>query len=45
MSLDEIYIDIEGQSVFAPINGIRIPFHISTIKNVVQPDPDRASTW
>jgi len=45
MSLDEIYIDIEGQSVFAPINGIPIPFHISTIKNVVQPDPDRASTY
>ena len=39
----EIYVDMEGQVVFVPINGTPVPFHISMIKNAVQPDPDRAS--
>lgn len=40
---NEIYVDMEGQAVFVPINGSSVPFHISVIKNTVQPDPDRAS--
>jgi nucleosome binding factor SPN SPT16 subunit len=40
---NEIYVDMEGQVVFVPINGSPVPFHISMIKNTVQPDPDRAS--
>ena len=34
---------MEGQVVFVPIHGSPVPFHISMIKNAVQPDPDRAS--
>lgn len=29
--------------MFLPINGQPVPFHISTIKNVVMPDPDRST--
>lgn len=42
---NEIYVDMEGQVVFVPINGSSVPFHISVIKNTVQPDPDRASAY
>jgi nucleosome binding factor SPN SPT16 subunit len=42
---NEIYVDMEGQVVFVPINGSPVPFHISMIKNTVQPDPDRASAY
>lgn len=41
---NEIYVDMEGQVVFVPINGSPVPFHISMIRNVVQPDPDRTAT-
>lgn len=37
-------MDMQGQVLFAPINGSQVPFHISMIKNAVQPDPDRAAT-
>mmetsp|Transcript_2922 Transcript_2922/g.8893 ORF Transcript_2922/g.8893 Transcript_2922/m.8893 type:complete len:574 (-) Transcript_2922:748-2469(-) len=42
---NEIYVDVEAQSIFVPVNGVPIPFHISMIKNTVQPDPDRNSTY
>jgi len=32
-----------NECVLVPINGNPVPFHISTIKNVVQPDPDKAT--
>jgi nucleosome binding factor SPN SPT16 subunit len=41
----EVYVDMQGQVLFAPINGSQVPFHISMIKNAVQPDPDRAATY
>ena len=44
LTQNEIYVDLAGQVVFAPINGCPIPFHISMIKNVVLPDPDRTAT-
>ena len=43
MPLHEIYVDIQGQSVFVPVNGSAVPLHISMIKNVVQPEPDLTS--
>lgn len=42
---NEIYVDLAAQVVFAPINGSPVPFHISMIKNAVQPDPDRTATY
>mmetsp|Transcript_2955 Transcript_2955/g.9019 ORF Transcript_2955/g.9019 Transcript_2955/m.9019 type:complete len:755 (-) Transcript_2955:748-3012(-) len=41
----EIFVDMQGQTFFAPINGAQVPFHISMVKNVVQPDPDRTATY
>jgi len=41
----EVYVDMQGQVLFAPINGSQVPFHISMIKNAVQPDPDRTATY
>lgn len=41
----EVHVDMEGQVVFVPIHGSPVPFHISMIKNAVQPDPDRASAY
>jgi len=38
-----IHVDMETGCVFLPINGQPVPFHISTIKNVVMPDPDRST--
>jgi len=41
----EIFVDMQGQTLFAPMNGSQVPFHISMVKNVVQPDPDRTATY
>eukprot|EP00616_Rhizochromulina_sp_CCMP1243_P017883 CAMPEP_0118980332 /NCGR_PEP_ID=MMETSP1173-20130426/28059_1 /TAXON_ID=1034831 /ORGANISM="Rhizochromulina marina cf, Strain CCMP1243" /LENGTH=1081 /DNA_ID=CAMNT_0006930669 /DNA_START=32 /DNA_END=3277 /DNA_ORIENTATION=+ len=38
-----IHVDMERECIFLPINGQPVPFHISTIKNVVMPDPDRST--
>jgi len=38
-----VHVDMEKEAVFLPIGGVPVPFHISTIKNVVMPDPDRAT--
>ena len=37
---NQVKVDMANQSVILPICGNPVPFHISTIKNVVLPDPD-----
>jgi len=41
----EVFVDMQGQVIFAPMNGSQVPFHVSMIKNAVQPDPDRAASY
>lgn len=36
-------VDMQREAVLVPINGQIVPFHISTIKNVSMPEPDRAT--
>jgi hypothetical protein len=33
-------VDLEKECLLVPINGHTVPFHISTIKSMTQPDPD-----
>lgn len=40
---NQVKVDMANQSVILPICGNPVPFHISTIKNVVLPDPDNAT--
>ena len=40
---NRVHVDMEKEVVFLPIGGIPVPFHISTIKNVMMPDPDSAT--
>lgn len=40
---NQVKVDMVKQCVLLPIFGNPIPFHISTIKNVVLPDPDNAT--
>jgi len=40
---NQVKVDMANQCVLLPIFGMPIPFHISTIKNVVLPDPDNAT--
>ena len=40
---NQVKVDMANQCVILPICGNPVPFHISTIKNVVLPDPDTAS--
>lgn len=40
---NQVKVDMATQCVILPICGNPIPFHISTIKNVVLPDPDNAT--
>jgi len=42
MKANQIYVDMDRESVILPVHGMHIPFHISTIKNVVQPEADQA---
>lgn len=37
---NQVKVDMASQCVILPVCGNPIPFHISTIKNVVLPDPD-----
>ncbi|CAN0025848.1 unnamed protein product, partial [Ectocarpus sp. 12 AP-2014] len=37
---NQLFVDMEKEVVFAPINGQPVPLSIHTIKNVTQPDPD-----
>jgi nucleosome binding factor SPN SPT16 subunit len=36
-------VDMQREAVLVPINGQIVPFHVSTIKNVSMPEPDRAT--
>ena len=40
---NQVKVDMANQCVILPICGNPVPFHISTIKNVVLPDPDSAT--
>jgi nucleosome binding factor SPN SPT16 subunit len=40
---NQVKVDMANQCVILPICGNPVPFHISTIKNVVLPDPDNAT--
>ena len=40
---NQVKVDMANQCVLLPICGTPVPFHISTIKNVVLPDPDNAT--
>mmetsp|Transcript_14731 Transcript_14731/g.31999 ORF Transcript_14731/g.31999 Transcript_14731/m.31999 type:complete len:1063 (-) Transcript_14731:109-3297(-) len=40
---NQVKVDMANQCVILPIAGNPVPFHISTIKNVVLPDPDSAA--
>ncbi len=40
MQPNQLYVDMDKEVVFAPINGQPVPLSIHTIKNVTQPDPD-----
>ena len=40
---NQVKVDMASQCVILPICGNPVPFHISTIKNVVLPDPDSAT--
>lgn len=40
---NQVRVDMANQCVILPVCGIPVPFHISTIKNVVMPDADGAT--
>jgi nucleosome binding factor SPN SPT16 subunit len=40
---NQVKVDMANECVILPICGNPVPFHISTIKNVVLPDPDSAA--
>jgi len=40
---NQVKVDMANKCVILPIGGNPVPFHISTIKNVVLPDPDTAT--
>ena len=40
---NKVHVDMDKEVVFLPIGGMPVPFHISTIKNVMMPDPDSAT--
>jgi len=42
---NQVKVDMEHQTVILPVFGNPVPFHISTIKNVVLPDPDNKATY
>jgi nucleosome binding factor SPN SPT16 subunit len=37
---NRLKVDLDKEVLFVPINGRHIPFHVSTIKSVTQPDPE-----
>ena len=37
---NRLKVDLEKECLLLPINGELVPFHISTIKSMTQPDPD-----
>lgn len=40
---NRIKVDNEREAIIVPIDGQPVPFHISTIKNVTMPEPDKAT--
>lgn len=40
---NQVKVDMASECVLLPLFGNPVPFHISTIKNVVLPDPDNAT--
>ena len=40
MSPGKLKVDMDKESILVPINGHIVPFHVSMIKNMTQPDPD-----
>ncbi len=41
----QIFVDMDKESVFFPIGGLHVPFHISTIKNVTINDSDKVTSF
>ena len=39
----QVKVDLEKECLIVPICGKPVPFHISTIKSVIMPEPDRAT--
>ena len=39
----KLRVDMKNEAVLVPISGQLVPFHISTIKNVSMPEPDKAT--
>ncbi|KAF1331979.1 Fact complex subunit spt16, partial [Globisporangium splendens] len=39
----QVMVDMRAESVILPINGVPVPFHISTIKNVSKSEEDKAT--
>ena len=39
----QVRVDLDKECLLVPIDGHHVPFHVSTIKSVVLPDPDRAT--
>lgn len=40
---NQLKVDFDKEALLVPINGQPVPFHISTIKNINMPEPDRAT--
>lgn len=40
----QVYIDQEKMCVFVPVNGIPVPFHISTIRNVTKTEGEESGS-
>jgi nucleosome binding factor SPN SPT16 subunit len=39
----QLKVDLDKETLIVPISGQPVPFHISTIKSVIMPEPDRAT--
>ena len=44
VNTNQVKVDMDKETLFLPINGRSVPFHISTIKSITRPDEDKA-TW
>lgn len=44
VNANQVRVDMDKESLFLPINGRAVPFHVSTIKSITRPDEDKA-TW
>jgi len=39
----QLKVDLEKEALIVPINGQPVAFHVSTIKGIIMPDPDKAT--